>query len=69
MATVSALQPDIFVALSDDVPCDSKQQRAAASVTRTLAWLPECLRLRESDVSLQQSALFAAVQVTRGKGA
>jgi hypothetical protein len=63
MAAVSALQPDVFVALSDDVPCDSKQQRAAASVTRTLAWLRECAQLRAVDAGLQRSTLFAAVQV------
>lgn len=57
------LQPDVFVALSDDVPCDSKPQRAATSVDRSLAWLRECAHLRATDAGLQQSALFAAIQV------
>lgn len=66
MAAVSALQPDVFVALSDDVPCDSKRDRAVASVDRSVAWLRECVQLRSTDAGLQRSMLFAAVQVRCG---
>jgi queuine tRNA-ribosyltransferase accessory subunit len=43
MEAVGALKPDIVVALSDEVPSDSKHARAVASVNRTIAWIDRCL--------------------------
>lgn len=62
MDIVSALQPDAFVILSDDVPCDSKHQRAATSVTRTLAWLDQCFNELQTRPKLPNAAVFATIQ-------
>ncbi len=41
---VSALAPDYFAALSDEVPSAKvSHRRAALSVDRTLSWLDQCL--------------------------
>lgn len=63
IATAAALQPDVLVTLSDEVPCDSKRERAVASVDRTLQWLPRCLRAVASITPAVPSlAIFASVQ-------
>ena len=68
MATAAALQPDVVVVLSDEVPHDAKRTRAGASTERTLSWLSRCLTaLQSTSFSFKNSnslppAVFACVQ-------
>lgn len=59
---VAALEPDVWVALSDDIPSDSRTDRAAKSVDRTTAWLGGCLAAAAQQPTLAAAAAWAAVQ-------
>lgn len=59
---VAALAPDVWVALSDDIPCDSRTDRAAKSVDRTATWLAACLAAAAQQPGLAGAAAWAAVQ-------
>lgn len=59
---VAALQPDLWVALSDDIPNDSRSDRCAKSADRTAAWLPACLAAAAATPALAGAGVLAAVQ-------
>lgn len=59
---VAALQPDLWVALSDDIPNDSRSDRCAKSVDRTAAWLPACMAAAAASPALAGAGALAAVQ-------
>lgn len=59
MATVAALQPDLAILLSDDIPADAKRDRAVISVDRSLSWLRRCLN---SATTKATWTAFAAIQ-------
>ncbi|WIA41169.1 hypothetical protein OEZ86_004784 [Tetradesmus obliquus] len=44
MQAIAALQPDMYVALADEVPGDARPKRVGQSVDRTIKWLDECLQ-------------------------
>jgi queuine tRNA-ribosyltransferase subunit QTRTD1 len=58
MAVVAALQPDAYVALSDEVPADARGDRVAAALGRAAPWLARCLAAPQPP----NAAVFAAVQ-------
>lgn len=58
----AALGPDVWVALSDDVPADARSDRATKAVNRTVAWLGACLAAAAGAPGLAGVAAFAAVQ-------
>ncbi|KAI3430526.1 hypothetical protein D9Q98_005119 [Chlorella vulgaris] len=62
MQAVAALAPDVWVALSDDVPSDCRPDRAAKAVDRSAAWLSECMSVAAAAPELSGAAVFAAVQ-------
>eukprot|EP00850_Spirogloea_muscicola_P023972 SM000414S15656 [mRNA] locus=s414:6687:11212:- [translate_table: standard] len=49
MEVVEALQPDICVALADEVPTRAPARRNKLATVRTLDWLDACLALRQPD--------------------
>ncbi|KAI7838261.1 hypothetical protein COHA_007950 [Chlorella ohadii] len=59
---LAAVRPDVWVALSDDVPSDSRTDRAAKSVDRTAAWLGACLAAAQQQPGLAAAAAWAVVQ-------
>ncbi|KAL4422828.1 hypothetical protein ABPG75_009025 [Micractinium tetrahymenae] len=59
---VAALQPDLWVALSDDIPNDSRSDRCPKSVDRTVAWLPACMAAAAGAPALAGAGALAAVQ-------
>jgi queuine tRNA-ribosyltransferase accessory subunit len=65
ITTANIIDPDIIIAMSDEVPSDAKRTRASAAVDRTLAWLPRCLDALKNGTRIPSSsspAVFACVQ-------
>lgn len=63
IAAAIALEPDVVITLSDDVPCDVKRTRIATSVDRSSQWLSACLAaLPGATTSGAPPAVFAGVQ-------
>lgn len=67
ITTATILDPDVLIAMSDEVPSDAKRTRASSAVDRTLAWLPRCLdALKKSGgtggASSGSPAIFACIQ-------
>jgi queuine tRNA-ribosyltransferase subunit QTRTD1 len=60
--TATLLNPDILIAMSDEVPADAKRPRVASAVDRTLAWLPRCLDAMKKNNGTTFPAIFACVQ-------
>ena len=59
-STAIALESDIIIALSDEVPSDAKRTRALSSIKRTTAWLKRCLAL--TNALKIPPAVFGCVQ-------
>lgn len=60
VSTALALESDLVIALSDEIPNDAKRTRALAAVKRTTNWLTRCLDIIRA--SSKPSAVFGCVQ-------
>eukprot|EP00877_Chromochloris_zofingiensis_P007185 jgi/Chrzof1/271/Cz01g09140.t1 len=54
MSTIQAIQPELYVALADEVAADATKKRTVASVDRTVKWLDACLELQQQAAKEQQ---------------
>ncbi|KAF6252340.1 tRNA-guanine(15) transglycosylase-like protein [Scenedesmus sp. NREL 46B-D3] len=54
MQAIAALQPDMYVALADEVPGDARPKRVGQSVDRTIKWLDECIQHHQALQQQQQ---------------
>eukprot|EP00095_Tigriopus_kingsejongensis_P000810 maker-scaffold941_size78300-snap-gene-0.16 protein:Tk00810 transcript:maker-scaffold941_size78300-snap-gene-0.16-mRNA-1 annotation:"queuine trna-ribosyltransferase subunit qtrtd1" len=70
MRAVTAAQPTVFVALCDgQTPPDASAKRIAQSAGKSLAFLDECLRLKDAAPTLSRTLVFGAVQGGRDRQA
>ncbi len=68
MEAVSAARPRIFVALCDgQTPRDCSAKRMSRSVTKTLDYLDDCIRLKGESEPLSSTLVFGAVEGGRSR--
>lgn len=63
MEFVAAARPDLFVTLCDaDTPGDATGKRIAKSLSKSLAFLDDCLELKAKHPSLEKTAVLAPLE-------
>ena len=64
MRAISAMRPDIFVAICDgEAPKGASNKRLSRSVSKTLEFLDVCIEKKAQDPGLRDTKLFAAIEV------